>query len=157
MVRFATESGQFNLRVAGVCLHDDHVLLHQDDREDFWVLPGGRPLLGESSMDTVRREMAEKIAVAVTVGRLLWVVENFFDYRGERLHEIAFYYAMHLPAESPYQDVHAGFTGYEGEISLPFRWFPLDRLDQIRVYPTFLVQGLVNLPESPRHLIHWDE
>jgi 8-oxo-dGTP pyrophosphatase MutT (NUDIX family) len=155
--RFATDSGQFNLRVAGVCLHAGHVLLHRDDREDFWVLPGGRPLLLEPSPDALRREMAEEIGGDVTVGRLLWVVENFFAWRGRQFHEVAFSYLMELPVDSPYRDVRAEFTGYEGEIALPFRWFPVAGLDRIRLYPDFLSAALADLPETPRHIVHWDK
>jgi 8-oxo-dGTP pyrophosphatase MutT (NUDIX family) len=156
--RFATDSGQFNLRIAGVCIHDGHLLLHHDDGDgDFWVLPGGRPLLGEPSPDALRREMAEEIGVDVTVDRLLWVVENFFAWRGKRLHEVAFYYVMHLPADALNRDIHAEFTGYEGQIPLRFRWFPLATLERIRLYPRFLPAALADLPQSPRHIIHWDE
>ena len=49
--------------------------------------------------------MEEEIATRVEVLRLLWVVENFFEYFGERLHEISFYYLMSLPENSPYRDV----------------------------------------------------
>src|SRR5688500_18801281 len=75
MTVFATDSTQLNYRVAGVCVHEGHVLLHREEQDDFWVLPGGRPLLFEASPDTLVREMEEEIAARVEVLRLLCIVE----------------------------------------------------------------------------------
>jgi ADP-ribose pyrophosphatase YjhB (NUDIX family) len=100
MTDSATASTHLNYRVAGVCIHDGHVLLHRDDKDVFWVMPGGRPRLFESSLDALVREMKEEITTHVEVLRLLWVVENFFEYIGERMHEISYYCQMLLPEES---------------------------------------------------------
>src|SRR5215203_431329 len=85
----AIASDHLNYRVVGVCVHEDHVLLHREAKDDFWVLPGGRPRSYEVSRDTLVREMAEEISTRVEVLRLLWVVENFFEYVGEQWREIA--------------------------------------------------------------------
>ena len=146
MTDVAVDSGHLNYRVAGVCIERGHVLLHTEERDDFWVLPGGRPRLHEISHDTLVREMEEEIGVRVTVGRLLWVVENVFTYRGKRLHELALYYAMSLPADRPYRDVGTAFMGREGEIDLLFRWFPIDRIAAINLQPDFLEAALGDLP-----------
>jgi ADP-ribose pyrophosphatase YjhB (NUDIX family) len=152
----AVASGQLNYRVAGVCIERGHVLLHTEDRDDFWVLPGGRPRLHETSRDALAREMDEELGVRVAVERLLWVVENVFTYRGRRLHELALYYAMSLPEDSPYRDVGTDFSGHEGETTLHYRWFPIDGLGNANLRPTFLETALSELPETPRHIVHVD-
>jgi ADP-ribose pyrophosphatase YjhB (NUDIX family) len=157
MTDVAIASDHLNYRVAGVCVHEDHVLLHRDEKDDHWVMPGGRPHLYESSWDALIREMDEEIATRVAILRLLWVVENFFEYFGERLHEIAFYYQMSLAKDSPYRDVGEDFTGQEGEVPLLFRWFPINEIERVRLYPTFLRTALSALPDSPVHLIHVDQ
>jgi 8-oxo-dGTP pyrophosphatase MutT (NUDIX family) len=78
MIRVDKGDARFNYRVAGVAVHDDSVLLHKADGDDFWAFPGGRAELGERAEQTLLREMREEIGVAVEVGRLLWDVENFF-------------------------------------------------------------------------------
>jgi ADP-ribose pyrophosphatase YjhB (NUDIX family) len=153
---FAADSGHLNYRVVGVCIHDDHVLLHREEKDDFWVMPGGRPLLFEASRDTLVREMDEEISTRVEVGRLLWVVENFFEYAGARMHEISFYFQMSLPETSPYRDVRMDFEGQEGEITLFFHWFPIDQIDGIHLHPTFLRNALTAIPEFPVHVTHID-
>ncbi len=157
MTDSATASTHLNYRVAGVCIQDGHVLLHRDDKDDFWVMPGGRPRLFESSLDALVREMKEEITTHVEVLRLLWVVENFFEYVGERMHEISFYYQMSLPEESPYRDVGMDFTGQEGDVTLLFRWFRIDEIERVRLLPTFLRTALGALPDSPVHVIHVDQ
>ena len=153
----ATASTHLNYRVAGVCIHDGHVLLHRDDKDDFWVMPGGRPRLFESSLDAHLREMKEEITTHVEVLRLLWVVENFFEYFGKRLHEIAFYYQMSLPKDSPYRDVEVDFAGHEGNVTLLFHWFCIDEIERVRLLPTFLRTALGALPDFPVHVIHVDQ
>ncbi len=157
MADSAIASDHLNYRVVGVCVHQDHVLLHREAKDDFWVLPGGRPPLYESSRDALIREMEEEIETHVEVLRLLWVVENFFEYFGERLHEIALYYQMSLPEESPYRDVGVDFTGQEGDVTLLFHWFPIDEIDGVRLYPTFLRTALGALLDCPVHVIHVDQ
>jgi ADP-ribose pyrophosphatase YjhB (NUDIX family) len=153
----AIASDRLNYRVVGVCLHQDHVLLHREAKDDFWVLPGGRPRLYESSRDALIREMEEEIETHVEVLRLLWVVENFFEYFGKRLHEIAFYYQMSLPEDSPYRDVGVDFTGHEGDVTLIFHWFRIDEIERVRLHPTFLRTALGALPNCPVHIIHVDQ
>jgi ADP-ribose pyrophosphatase YjhB (NUDIX family) len=101
--------------------------------------------------------MDEEIATRVEVLRLLWVVENFFEYLGERLHELSFSYQMSLPEDSPYRDVGVDFTGQEGDETLLFHWFPINKIEGVRLQPTFLRTALGALPDSPVHVIHVDQ
>src|SRR5690606_16384382 len=87
----------FLYRVGGVCLHDGRVLLHRAVGDDFWSLPGGRCEILETAADALTREMREELAVKVTVGRLLWVVEDFFTMDGRPYHQIGLYFAVDLP------------------------------------------------------------
>src|SRR5271157_2933622 len=101
MLIIKQESSRFVVRVAGVALHQGRVLLHRSERDDFWTLPGGRGELLEPSPDTLRREMLEEMDLAVTVDRLAWVVEHFFDHRELAWHELGLYFLMSFPPDSP--------------------------------------------------------
>jgi ADP-ribose pyrophosphatase YjhB (NUDIX family) len=157
MTDIAIASDHLNYRVVGVCVHEDHVLLHREEKDDFWALPGGRPRLYESSRDALIREMDEEISTHVEVLRLLWVVENFFSYFGKHLHELSFYYQMALPVDSPYRDVGVDFTGREGDVTLLFDWVRIDEIEGVHLHPTFLRTALGALPDSPVHIIHVDQ
>ncbi len=88
MISFDTDGHRFNLRAVAVILSGDHVLMHRPDRDEYWSLPGGRVEAGEDAVTAVAREMRDELGIAVTVGRLLWVVENFFASGGRPYHEI---------------------------------------------------------------------
>jgi 8-oxo-dGTP pyrophosphatase MutT (NUDIX family) len=156
MPEFATDSGRFNLRVVGVCVQHEHVLLHREDADDFWVLPGGRALLNEPTRDTLVREMKEEMGRQVEVGRLLWLVENFFTWRGADIHELALYYEMVFRADPAWPATLEDFTGKEGVITLHFRWFPLAEIERVRIKPAFLQTALRTLPGTTVHLVHAD-
>lgn len=166
MISFIVDDVRFNFRAAAVIIDDRHVLLHRAAYEVFWSLPGGRVEVGEPSAATVARELTEELgsAVGAQVGRLLWVVENFFTYEGAQSHELGMYYLVTLAASSPYLAKGRPFDGieddlplHEGEpIRLIFQWFPLDSLAGMPLYPTFLRTRLQALPTTTELVTHTD-
>ena len=79
---------KFNFRVAAVAVQKDRVLLHRTEVDDFWSLPGGRIRAGESSASALHRELREEMSIEVSIGRLIWIVENFFEYDSQPFHEV---------------------------------------------------------------------
>lgn len=156
MIAFDAGDARFNCRVVGVALHEGRVLLHRAETEDFWSLPGGRAELLEPATDTLRREMREELGVEVAVERLLWVVENFFDYDAKSYHELALYFLMTLPHDSPLRQQREPFLGDEEGLILIFRWHTLDELRRTTIYPTFLREALRSLPATTAHIVHHD-
>jgi 8-oxo-dGTP pyrophosphatase MutT (NUDIX family) len=133
------------------------VLLHRVEVDDFWSLPGGRIEAGESSADALRREMAEEIDVSVSIGRMIWVVENFFEYEHQPYHEIGLYYLVDLPESISGHSSKEPFYGKEGKLKITFEWHCLDHLDGLDLRPSFLAKALQDIPSSVRHIIHSDE
>jgi 8-oxo-dGTP pyrophosphatase MutT (NUDIX family) len=145
---------RFNYRVAGVFAEDGHVFLHRFADADYWFLPGGRVEAGEASEEALRREMREELGVTISVGRLLWVVENFFAFETTPFHELGFYYEAALPSGTRFSDksvVHTSADDLGREVL--FRWFPLWALDSVSLVPPFLLKGLLDRPRHTRHLI----
>lgn len=155
MITFDRDNIRFTNRVVGVALDRDRVLLQRAFTDDFWALPGGRAELLEPSPQTLIREMQEELGVEVQIDRLLWVAENFFVHQGQAHHELGLYYLMHLPAASPLRD-QIRFEGQEGDLTMICEWFPIETLEQVHVFPTFLRTGLKDLPTSPVHIVHRD-
>ncbi|HET9494159.1 MAG TPA: NUDIX domain-containing protein [Chloroflexia bacterium] len=163
-ITFTTGDRAFNLRAVAVIVHNGRALLHRAVVDDFWALPGGRVELGEAAADTLRREMREEIGEEVEVGRLLWLVENFFEYMGKRWHEIAFYFEVRLPPGCPLYEATEPFSGMEdfypegsGGIELIFQWHSVDGLESVYLLPSFLRTGLRSLPEQTQYIVHEDE
>lgn len=153
MICFDRGDVRFNYRVAGIAQRDEYVLLNQLEGTDWWFLLGGRVEMGEVSGEALRREMQEELRADVQVGRLVWIVESFFgNVEGKNYHELA-YYMMDFTPDSPVAYTKESFTATDGHTSLIFRWFALSELDQITLYPPFLVEGLHKLPEQMVHLV----
>ncbi len=155
MITFDEGEARFNYRVVGIALHGDRVLLHRAVWEWIWYLPGGRGELLEPARETLKREMREELGVEIEVGRLLWVMENFFELNGKSYHELGLYFLMTFPDGSglPRKDE---FVGDEEGIKLIFKWFPITQLESVRLYPSFLALGLKSIPPGTEHVVHTD-
>jgi ADP-ribose pyrophosphatase YjhB (NUDIX family) len=153
MLTFDVGAARFNYRVAGVTVERDRVLLHRADAEDFWTLPGGRVEHGEVASTALHRELQEELGCEVEVGRLLYIVENFFEYDGRSCHELALYFLIQLPPELISTPT---FEGREDSLHLIFQWHDLDSLQNLALFPSFLKNNLSALPEHPLHVVHWD-
>ena len=165
MISFSQGHTCFHYRVGGVAIQGDQVLLHRTEIEEFWSIPGGRVELLEPAAEALHREMGEELGIESRVGRLLWVIENFFDFGGEKHHELGLYFLMDLASGSPLYASCGPFFGQEDHwgdgrqaLRLTFQWFPRDRaaLEKLPLYPAFLQQALVNLPEAPEHVVHYN-
>ena len=86
-IQFGDEERQFLYRTAAVALNGDLVLLQRIGDAKFWCLPGGRMEMGETAESGLKRELREETGFDADVGRLLWVIENFYGQGSVRLHE----------------------------------------------------------------------
>jgi ADP-ribose pyrophosphatase YjhB (NUDIX family) len=144
---------RFQPRVAAVCVWEDHVLLQGALDGAFWVLPGGRLLPLELTADALVRTMRWEIGQEVAVRRLLWVMEYVTPMGGQPVHEMGFYYAVDLPANSPLFDLTHDHAGVERGHDLVLRWSPVDALSDIPLFPEFLRTALRQMPDGPQHIV----
>ncbi len=158
MINFEQKNNCFNYRIAGVVVHENHVLLQQAEDEDYWTFPGGRAEFNERAEKTLKREICEELDTEVDIVRLLWLVENFFPYAGKNYHEIAFYFLMNLPSASKYLQKTNSFRGMEERTTLVFQWFPIEagELAKLPLLPSCLQKALQVLPKSIEHIVHYN-
>ncbi len=153
MITFEKGEVGFNYRVVGIAVNGNRVLLHRAENDDFWSLPGGRVELLEPSVDALKREMREELGIEIHVERLIWVVEDFFEYDDKSYHELALYFLMTFPQDSHLYGKNEPFVGDEEGIKLLFKWHRLDELEEIPLYPTFLRKALNSIPEVTEHVV----
>jgi ADP-ribose pyrophosphatase YjhB (NUDIX family) len=152
-VEIDTDGWRFQPRVAAVCVSRDHVLLQAAIDGVFWVLPGGRLQPLELTADALIRTMRWEIDQEITVQRLLWVMEYIAPIGGRPVHELGFYYAIDLPEESSFHDLTRDHAGVERGHDLVLRWFPIDALPDVPLFPDFLRTAIRDLPETPQHIV----
>jgi len=147
MISYKSEEGIFNFRVAAVIIHNNKILLHRGENDNFWALPGGRCEMLEFSKHTIQREMQEEINEKINVNKLLWIVENIFNHKSENNHEIGLYYSANFVENSPAVNKDE-FFGIENTHKLVFKWFDLDTIKDVTIYPIFLREKLNLLPQD---------
>lgn len=156
MITFDGAAGRrFNCRVAAIIIHQNHVLLNRAQTDSFWILPGGRAELGESSEESLLREMHEELGASVEIDRLLWLVEGFFSCENVPCHEIAFYYLVSLPNGHDKLSLDQ-FEIEDGGEEIVFKWFPMEEVPDMEIFPSFLRTRLQSLPNSVQHIVHED-
>lgn len=152
MLTFDRGNLRFNHRVAGVCVHEGHVLLTHAECEDFLILPGGRVEIHEDTRTALGREITEELGCEAEVGRLLRVVEDFFSLSGREYHEVAFVYEFVPLDRSVLQNTWTRNIA-DGGVAIEFRWFHLDDLETVNLQPGFLKEALADPPTSVEHRI----
>ncbi|GGH27670.1 NUDIX hydrolase [Paenibacillus segetis] len=138
MITFERNNNKFNFRVAGILIHNGKLLLHTTKTDDFWNLPGGRVEFNESTEQALIRELQEELGVTIQLERLVYVNEDFFEYDCKKYHEIGFYYLMSLPANHDILQKKEEFYGLEDNGRLIFKWFEVEELLDLEVYPEIL-------------------
>ncbi|MBO9653148.1 MAG: NUDIX hydrolase [Agrobacterium tumefaciens] len=154
MIRLDRKPQLFSMRVAALILQNDHLLVQRGTKDNYWALPGGRAEIGESSEETIIREIGEELERDCSIERLLWSAENFFAYDGYAAHELAFYYLISLAAPFPFHEndiVHRIVDGTEVE----FRWLPAQPSVLLKndLRPRFIAERIGALPQRHEHLI----
>src|SRR5699024_906093 len=130
--------GRFNFRDGVVLLHRERVLLHKQENDDYWALPGGRVAVFEQTKQTAIREMKEELGIAIGVDRPLWITENFFTYTNESFHEIAVNYQGSMRLENTLYKGDQAFVGQESDRALIYQWIPIERVQSVYLRPKFL-------------------
>ena len=138
------------IRPLAICvfLNNNRILVAEGydpiKRQTFYRPLGGGIEFGETSADTVRRELKEELNVEVGKLRYLGTLENIFVFNGTPGHEIVMVYDGALVDSGLYEQ--AVIVGIEAEINESFNaiWKSLDEFGEGKsiLYPTGLLELL---------------
>lgn len=128
------EDYKLNIRAAGIMIHNGKILVHRNINSDHYALIGGRVEIGENSADTVKREISEELGKDIEITGYIATIENFFEMKGLKYHEIMFVHKIEFINEEDRKIEHA-LKNIEGKDYLQYEWLDLNKIDEYPLYP----------------------
>jgi len=133
---------ELRLRVCGLLVKDDHILLaqiHSPVIDDLiWTPPGGGLQYGETMVEGVKREFLQETNLQITVHDLLHINELV----QQPFHAVEFYFEV----EKRSGELKLGTDpelGWNQQLMHDLQWVPLDELDEIVFAPENLLPKLL--------------
>ena len=148
------EDYKLNVRAAGVIIHNNKVLVHKNVNSDHYALVGGRIEIGENSVDTIKREIKEELGKDIKITEYISTIENFFEMKGSKYHEIMFVHKVEFVDEKD-KDIEYTLENIEGKDYLKYEWLELDKIEQYPLWPK-AIQEVLKENKFPVHKINND-
>lgn len=121
-----------------IIVKNDSVLLVQmkNDRGEFFILPGGGQVHGETLVQTVERECMEELGIDISVGRLIYTREYIgknhqFDHRHNNFHQIEHVFVCQIVNGSQLGNGHE-----TDKKQIGYRWIKLNELSEYKILPS---------------------
>ena len=146
---------KLNVRTAGMIIHNNKILVHKSIKEEHYALIGGRIEIGENSEDALKRELLEELGKEVEVIENLATIENFFEMKSQKYHEIMFLYKAEFVNEED-RKIEKPIKNIEGKNYLRYEWLDLDKIDEYPLLPRVVKEILKN-GDFPVHKINIDK
>ena len=134
---------KLNIRACAIIIHDNKLLVHNNVNESHVALVGGRVEIGESSEQTIKREIMEEMGKEIEILEYVSTIENFFDADDMPYHEIMFVYRVDFKNEEDKKIVET-IRNVEGEDELRYDWIDLDKIDEYPLKPNILKNMIIN-------------
>ena len=148
------ENYKLNIRAAVVIIHNNKVLTHRNINSNHYSLPGGRVEIGENSADTIKREISEEMGKKIEITGYISTIENFFEMKGSKYHEIMFVHKIEFINEED-KKIEYAMKNIEGKDYLQYEWIELDRIDEYPLLPR-AVKDVLKENKFPIHKINND-
>ena len=151
-LRYKHDGKFFTYRVGAIIVEENHVLLATNNVSPYYYSVGGAVKFGETAEEAIKREVFEETGVNYEIDRLAVIHENFFfgdgSADGYKCHEISLYFLMKSRG-SMELDSHSFCA--EGEEFMC--WLPIDKLETVTAYPSFLTDYLECIPKEIIHIV----
>ena len=145
---------KLNVRAAGIMIHNGKILVHRDINLDHYALIGGRVEIGESSADTVKREIKEELGKNIEITGYISTIENFFEMKGSKYHEIMFVHKIEFTNEED-KKIEYTMKNIEGKDYLQYEWIDLGSIDEYPLLP-IAIKDVLKENKFPIHKINND-
>ena len=140
---------KLNIRAAVLIIHNNKLLVHKNENSDYYALLGGRIKIGESSEETIKREIGEELGKEIEIIKYISTIENFFETNGKKYHEIEFVYKAEFVNEED-KKIEDTLRNIEGEDWIHYDWLDLSKIDEYPLRPQIIKKIL----KEEKPLIH---
>ena len=148
------EDYKLNVRAGAVIIHDNKILLHRNLNSDHYAILGGRIAIGENSEETVKRELVEELGKEIELTGYVATIENFFEMKGSKYHEIMFIHKAEFVDEED-KKITDTMENLEGKDYLQYEWIDIDKIDEYPLRPE-VMKGILKEKVFPVHKINID-
>ena len=149
------ENYKLNVRSAGVIIHNNKLLAHRNTKSDHYALIGGRVAIGEDSETTLKREIMEEMGKEIEITGYISTIENFFEMKGSKFHEIMFVHQAEFLNEKD-KKIEETLQNIEGKDYLKYEWLDLNKIEEYPLRPEAIKSVLKN-GKFPVHKINIDK
>ena len=146
------EDYKLNVRAAGVIIHNNKVLAHKNINSDHYALIGGRVAIGDDSEKTVKREIQEELGKEIEITGYVATVENFFEMKDAKYHEILFIHKAEFKNEED-KKIEYTLKNIEGKDYLQYEWLDLGKIEEYPLLPE-AVKEVLKENKFPVHKIN---
>ena len=147
---FESENGICDVRVSGLIVKENKILVQRPKNRNEYALPGGHLKFGETTQEALEREYKEETGADIICRRLLWVEECFWEWNSKPAHNISFYYLADFCGDFSFSEE---FKPFKDNDDMLYGWISIDKLNNIEIYPQFLKKEIFNLSECPKHFV----
>ena len=149
------EEYKLNIRAGTVIIHNNKILTHRDIRKNHYCLPGGRVEIGESSAETIKREIKEELGKNIEIIEYIATIENFFEMENKKYHEIYFLYKAEFQNDED-KKIECMMHNTEGKEYLQYEWIDLNEIDKCNLLPA-CIKDILKEEKLPVHKINIDK
>ena len=141
-----------NYRVSAIFRYGNKILLHHELNSIHYTLPGGRVKEGETTEETLKREIKEEMGQEVKIIKSVSFMENLFTDNKKKYHEILVTYELEFLDKSMYEKEI--IPTIEKDKELEFIWYDIEKLNDIIFVPKALKDLIVNDSNEFKHIIN---
>lgn len=131
------ESSRINIRTAGIIVHNDKMLLHNNLNHPYYALIGGREKFMENAYDAVKREFEEELGYEFFVEKHLTTIENYYYHKEKKVQEIEFIFKLEFKDDKMKNCVETLFNK-EGKDNLQYEWVDISDIPSTDIRPAVI-------------------
>ena len=161
-ILFDHGNARFSCRMSALIVQGGRILLQCPAGTADYAFPGGHTAFGETSAQTLQRELREELHADASIGRLAAVGEVFIDWGRcpdgsvRHCHQVGLYFMATVnEAQLPTGERFFGYDEAGGErFDLEYLWIPLTDLPTLTVYPPEVAAHLLSGAQDVLHFTY---